>query len=62
MSGACLLEWGWGQESQRLPNSGSGLQLGPRRFGLGLLESLGLVLRPICSPRRRVSLILYEMQ
>jgi hypothetical protein len=62
MSGACLLEWSWGQECQRLPNLGSGLQLVPRRLVLGLLESLGLVLRPTRSPRRRASLILYEMQ
>jgi hypothetical protein len=62
MSGACLLEWGWGQECQRLPNSGSGLQLVPRQLALGLLGSFGLVLRPIRSPRRRASLVLYEMQ
>jgi hypothetical protein len=62
MSGACLLEWGWGQECQRLPNLGSGLQLVPRRLALGLLETLGLVLRPTHNLRRRVSLILYEMQ
>jgi hypothetical protein len=62
MSGACLLEWGWGQEYQRLPNLGSGLQLVPRWLALGLLETLGLVLRPTRNLRRRASLILYEMQ
>jgi hypothetical protein len=62
MSGACLLEWGWGQESQRFPNSGSELQLVLRRLVLDLLKSLGLALAPIRSPRRQVSLILYEMQ
>jgi hypothetical protein len=59
---ACLLEWGWGQESQRFPNSGSELQLVLRRLVLDLLKSLGLALRPVRSPRRRVSLTLYEMQ
>jgi hypothetical protein len=29
---------------------------------LDLLKNLGLVLRPVRNPRRRVSLILYEMQ
>jgi hypothetical protein len=62
MSGACLLGWRWGQESQRLPNSGSELQLTLRRLVLDLLESLGLALRPVRNPRRRVPLILYEMQ
>jgi hypothetical protein len=62
MSGACLLEWGWGQECQRLPNFGSGLQLVPRRLALGLLEILGLVLRPIRNLRRQALLILYGMQ
>jgi hypothetical protein len=62
MSRACLLEWGWGQECQRLPNLGLGLQLVPRRLALGLLETLGLVLRPTRNLRRGVSLILYEMQ
>jgi hypothetical protein len=62
MSGACLLEWGWGQECQRLPNLVSGLQLVPRRLALGLLETLGLVLRPTRNLRLRASLILYEMQ
>jgi hypothetical protein len=62
MSGACLLEWGWGQESQRFPNSGSELQLVLRRLVLDLPESLGLVLRPVRNLRRRVSSTLYEMQ
>jgi hypothetical protein len=62
MSGACLLEWGWGQECQRLPNFGSGLQLVPRRLGLNLQKTLGLVLRPTRNLRRQASLILYEMQ
>jgi hypothetical protein len=62
MSGACLLEWGWGQECQRLPNFGSGLQLVPRRRSRGLRKTLGLVPRPTRSLRRRASLILYDMQ
>jgi hypothetical protein len=62
MSGACLLEWGWGQECQKLPNFGSGLQLDPRRRLSGLQKTLGLVLRPTRSLRRRVSLTLHDMQ
>jgi hypothetical protein len=60
--GACLLEWGWGQECQRLPNFGSGLQLVPRRLVFGLQKTLGLVLRPTRNLRRRALLILYDMQ
>jgi hypothetical protein len=52
MSGACLLEWGWGQECQRLPNLGSGLQLVLRWLVLDLQKTLGLVLRPIRNLRR----------
>jgi hypothetical protein len=52
MSGACLLEWGLGQECQRLPNLGSGLQLVPRRLALGFPKILVLVLRPIRNLRR----------
>jgi hypothetical protein len=62
MSGACLLEWGWGQKCQRLPNFGSGLQLVPRRLVLGLQKILGLALRPTHNLRHRASLILYDMQ
>jgi hypothetical protein len=62
MSGACLIEWGWGQECQRLPNLSSGLQLVPRRLALGLPKTLGLVLRPTRNLRHRALLILYEMQ
>jgi hypothetical protein len=62
MSGACLPEWDWEQECQRLPNFGSGLQLVPRRLVLGLQKTLGLVLRPIRNFRRQALLILYEMQ
>jgi hypothetical protein len=62
MHWACLLEWGWGQECQRLPNFGSALQLVPRRLVLSLQKTLGPVLRPTRSLRRRASLILYDMQ
>jgi hypothetical protein len=60
--GACLLEGGWGQEYQRLPNFGSGLQLDPRQRLSGLQKTLGLVPRPTRSLRRRASLILHDMQ
>jgi hypothetical protein len=60
--GACLLEWGWEQECQRLPNFGSGLQLDSRRRLLGLQKTLGLVPRLARSLRRRASLILHDMQ
>jgi hypothetical protein len=60
--GACLLERGWGQECQGLPNIGSGLQLVPRRLALGLQKTLGLVLRPIRNLRHQALLILYDMQ
>jgi hypothetical protein len=62
MSGTCLLEWGWGQECQGLPNFGSELQLDPRRRLPDLRKTLGLVLRPTRSLHRRASLILHDMQ
>jgi hypothetical protein len=57
-----FLEWGWGQECQRLPNFGLGLQLVRRRRLSGLQKTLGLVPRPTRSLRRRASLSLYDMQ
>jgi hypothetical protein len=61
-TGACLLEWGWGQECQRFLNFGSELQLESRRCLSGLQKTLGLVPVLVRSLRRRVSLILHDMQ
>jgi hypothetical protein len=62
MSGACLRWWGWGQRCQKLPNFGSGLQLIPQRHSLGLQQTFSRVPGLVRSPRRRVSLTLYDMQ
>jgi hypothetical protein len=62
MSRACLLGWGWGQECQRILNFGSELQLDSRRRLSGLHKTLDLVLGLARSLRRRVSLILHDMQ
>jgi hypothetical protein len=62
MSGACLLEWGWGQEYQSFPNFGSELQLDFRQCSRGLQKALLLVLGLVRSLRRRESSSLYDMQ
>jgi hypothetical protein len=62
MSGVCLLGWGWGQGCQKLPNFSSGLQLIPRRCSLGFQKTFARVPGLVRSPRRRVSLTLYDMQ
>jgi hypothetical protein len=62
MSGACLLEWGWGQEYQSFPNFGSELQLNFRRCSRGFQKVLLLVLGSVRSLRRRESSSLYDMQ
>jgi hypothetical protein len=62
MSGACLLEWGWGQECQSFPNFGSELQLDFRRRSRGLQKFLLRVPGSIRSLRRREWLSLYDMQ
>jgi hypothetical protein len=60
--GACLLERGWGQGCQGLPNLGSGLQLNLRRHSPGLQKTLAHVPGQARSLRRRVSLTLHDMQ
>jgi hypothetical protein len=53
MSGACLLEWGWGQECQSFPNFGSELQFDLRRRSRGLQLITLLVPGLVRSHRRR---------
>jgi hypothetical protein len=62
MHRGCLLERGWGQGCQRLPNLGPGLHLNPRRHSPDLQKTLARA--PGLAPRlhRRVSLTLYDMQ
>jgi hypothetical protein len=62
MSGACLLEWGWGQERQSFPKFGSKLQLDFRRCSRCLQKALFLVPGSVRSLRRRESSSLYDMQ
>jgi hypothetical protein len=62
MSGACLLEWAWGQECQSFPNFGSELQLNFRRCSRGLQKVLLLVPGSVRSLHRRESSSLYDMQ
>jgi hypothetical protein len=60
--GASLLEWGWGQECQRIPNFCSGLQLDSWRRLSGLQKTLDFVPGLARSFRRRASSILHGMQ
>jgi hypothetical protein len=62
MSGVCLLELGWGQEFQSLPNFGSELQLDFQRHSRGLQNNLLLVPGSIHSLRQREWLSLCDMQ
>jgi hypothetical protein len=59
---ACLLERGWGQGCQRLPNLGSELQLNSRRRSPGLQKTFAHVQGLVRSLRCRVSLTLHDMQ
>jgi hypothetical protein len=62
MSGACLLDWDWGQECQGFPNFGLELQLESRRCLSSLQKTFGLVPELARSLRRRVLLTLHDMQ
>jgi hypothetical protein len=61
-TGPCLLEWGWGQECQRLPNFGSGHQLISRWHSQDLQKTQARVPEPARRIRRRVLLTLHDMQ
>jgi hypothetical protein len=61
-TGVCLLEWGWGQECQRLPNFGSGLQLISLRRLQDLQKTQARVPETARRFRRRVLLTLHDMQ